>query len=207
MLIPDRNHEQWIRHDSCVWNGPPILRQVVRLRYHYQDCKKLFVNILGIKEAGLSHVVQEFSSVSRENGQPSVHRFEKLCFTLARFVSQSHGLTTVQLARIQYAPVFPILQSRDDSQEDSGIFWRSIRDGGWYIPDRITLESVFRGRIGMLEMSVKSVKTLQHLFTALGCKTMFLSECVREVVEPRGNSIRDLPIERDLETRLEHIYQ
>jgi hypothetical protein len=149
--------------------------------------------------------VHEFCSESRGNRQPAVQRFEKLCSTLARFVSQSRGLTTNQLARIRDAPVFPVLQSRDGSQEDSGILWRSIRDGAWYIPDRITLESVFRGRIGILEMSVKSAKTLQPLFTALGCKTMFLSECVREVVEPRGNSIRDLPIERDLKTRLEHI--
>lgn len=207
MLVADGSRKQWIQHDSCVWKAPPILRQVVRLYSHYRDCEKLFVKVLGVKAAGLNHVVHEFCSEFRGKRQPAVQRFEKLCFTLAQFVSKSSGLTTSQLARIRDARVFPVLQSRDDLQEESGMLWRSIRDGAWYIPDRITLQNVFRGRIGLLDISVESARNLQRLFRALGCTTMLLSHCVQETVEPRGNSIRDLLIEKDLKTRLEHISQ
>lgn len=206
VLIPEANNKHWMGHETCVWTAPSILQHVVRLRSYYKDCEELFVTVLGVKAADLRHVVHEFCCVFEGNREPAVERFEKICSTLARFLSRSRSLAPSHLALVRNARVFPILSSRDNSQESS-LLWRSIQDGDWYIPDRITLENVFRGRVGLLDISVKSVGTLQDLFKALGCTTMLLSHCVQETVEPRGNSIRELVMEKELKTRLEHISQ
>ncbi len=214
MLIPDGSRSQWkwIRHDLCLWNAPPLLRQVIRLRPHYQDCENLFTKVLGIKQASLDEVVHEFCSESRGNKKSALQRFEKLLLMLADFLSKSgRGLTVSELARIRTASVFPVLQKGEVSQEDPVIVWRSIRDGGWYIPDKIMLENLFRGKIDMLGMSVrlliKSSRLLGALFTALGCTTMLVSSSVRQTIELRGNIVRDLQMETDLKIRVEHISQ
>ena len=141
-----------------------------------------------------------------------MQRFEKLLLMLADFLSKSgRGLTVSELARIQTASVFPVLLKREVSQEDPVIVWRSIRDGGWYIPDKIMLENLFRRKIDMLDMSVrlliKSIRLLGALFTALGCTTMLVSSSVRQTIELRGNIVRDLQMETDLKIRVEHISQ
>lgn len=196
-----------MQHDSCVWKAPSILRFVITLRSYYRDCKRLFVTVLKVKEAGLSHVLHDFCCTFEGNQQRAVQRFEKICSELARFRPRRRDLDPNQLKSIRRARVFPILPSGDNAQKDSGLRWRSIRDGGWYIPDKITLESVFRGKIGLLNIPVKSVGNLQDLFSALDCTSLLLSNCVRETVEPRGNPIRDVVMEKELKTRLEHISQ
>jgi hypothetical protein len=207
VLIPEKNHRRWVLHDSCVWKAPSILRHVVRLSSYYRDCEKLFVTVLKVKAAGLAQVVHEFCCTFEGNQERAVQRFEEICSTLAGLLSQNRALTPNQLELIRRARAFPISPSRDNAQEKSGLLWRSIQDGGWYIPDKITLENVFRGRISLLDIPVKSVGALQELFRALGCTSLLLSQCVRETVEPRGNSIRDLGVENELDTRLEHISQ
>ncbi|KAB5583473.1 hypothetical protein GE09DRAFT_302763 [Coniochaeta sp. 2T2.1] len=205
VLIPDGSRKQWILHDSCVWTAPPLLRHVVKLGPHYPDCARLFVNVLGVKEATLDHVVDEFCSEFRGNKKTAVQRFGKMCRMLARFMSRNGGLSYSQRARIRSAPVFPVLQDRDALRESSNILWCSAEDEGWYIPDKITLEELFRGKVGMLEISVKSAKDLEPLFKDLGCATIFLSRCVRETVKPQGEITRDVSTETDLTTRLQYI--
>ncbi|RYP37876.1 hypothetical protein DL767_002748 [Monosporascus sp. MG133] len=116
-------------------------------------------------------------------------------------------LSDKQINRIQSAPVFPILEQGDGSEEESGIALRSVYDTDWYIPDSATLEAAFRDKVDMLSLPVKSVRMLRGLFEGLGCEDMFLSIAVEETVEPSGMCIRDMPREDNLKTRLRYISQ
>ncbi|RYP11238.1 hypothetical protein DL764_000194 [Monosporascus ibericus] len=109
--------------------------------------------------------------------------------------------------RIQPAPVFPILEKGDDSQEESGIALRSVDDTDWYIPDSAALETAFRDKVNMLSLPVKSVRMQRRLFEDLGCEDKFLSSAVEETVEPNGMCIRDRLREDNLKTRLKYISQ
>lgn len=216
VLIPGGKRPRWIRHDRCVWTAPSLLEQVDKIRPYYPDCERLFTQVLGVKSASLDDVVHEFCS-SKGKGKVAVRLFEKFLLLLADFVSKSsRGLTEHQLKRIRTSPVFPIIacqQKVDDASQESStpVAWHSISRGGWNIPDDIVLERVFRGKVCMLDISVwsiiKSAERLKPLFVALGCTEMLLSISVRQTVELDGEEERDLPMEREVRTRVEHLSQ
>ncbi|KAK4140599.1 uncharacterized protein C8A04DRAFT_39752 [Dichotomopilus funicola] len=217
VLIPDGEHSGWICHDRCVWNAPPLLQQVVRLRPYYQDCERLFTQILEVRPASLGEVVHEFcsSESNRGNEKSAVQRFEKLLLLLADFESKGPPwLCKEELMRIRAAPVFPVIwhqQKVDDAPQDNpaAIMWRSMDEGGWNIPDDIFLESLFRGMVYMLGMPVRSIiksaDRLKELFVALGCTEMLLSVSVEQTVELDGDKVRALSVERELKIRVQHL--
>ncbi|RYP69608.1 hypothetical protein DL770_008214 [Monosporascus sp. CRB-9-2] len=135
-------------------------------------------------------------------------RMDGACSLEASHQAQSPlHLSGKQIDRIQSAPVFPILEQRNGSKEESGIALRSVDDADWYIPDSATLETAFRGKVDMLSLPVKSARMLRGLFEDLGCKDMFLSSAVEETVEPSGTCICDRLREDNLKTRLGYISQ
>jgi len=196
---------KWIGHDTCVWTAPAPLKQVIRLKSRYKDCKTLFHDFLGVEPAGIGHVVDEFCSLSNESCQDPVLRCEELLSLLNSFLTKGSQLDDGEIERIRFARAFPVLNASDASQAEPNIVLRSLYDGGWYIPDRTTLESAFRGKVDLLNLSVKSVQFLNCVFKELCCEAKALSSAVKETVEIRGEKIRDVSKEQDLEIRLKYI--
>ncbi|RYO93890.1 hypothetical protein DL762_000845 [Monosporascus cannonballus] len=205
LVFVNKPKPKWLSHEACVWTAHALLKQVIKLKTHYRDCKNLFRSFLGVESAGTKHVVDEFCSTSDDDDE-TAQRFEKLFSLLGDFHSSKSSLSDEQIERVQSAPVFPILEKGDGSQEESGIALRSMDDMDWYIPDSATLETAFRGKVDMLSLPVKSVRMLRGLFEDLDCKNMFLSSAV-ETVEPSGTCIRDRLGEDNLKTRLRYISQ
>lgn len=196
---------RWQSHNTCVWTAPVPLKQVIDLAIHYRDCRTLFRDILKVRPASTKHVVDEFCSISKASNQ-AVQRFKEMFLLLGDYHDKSH-INVRQYNMIQSAPVFPILEKTGDSQEEPNVVMRSIRDKDWYIPDNATLYSAFRGKIDMLNLSVKLVREFRSLFTDLHCEEVLLSSAVKEEVESNGMSVRDELREISLETRLKYISQ
>ena len=203
LVFINKPKPRWVNHKSCVWAAPTLLKQVIKLKVVYGDCKKLFCDFLGVKVAGTKHFVDELCSISDEDDQ-AVSRFQEL---FSWFQYYKHDLDDKQIQRIKSASIFPVLDKEDDSLDVFCFSFRSVDDGDWYIPDRATLESAFRGKVDILSLPVKSVMMLRDIFEKLGCEDMFLSSAIEETVEPRGTSIRDKAREVDLKTRLKYISQ
>lgn len=165
----------------------------------------MFCDFLGVEPAGIRYVVDEFCSLSNGCFEDLVQRCEELLLLLNGFLTKGSELDDREIGRIATAHLFPVLEASDASQAEPNIVWRSLDVGGWYIPDRTTLQSAFRGKVDLLNLSVKSVQSLDCVFKELGCEDMLLSSAVEETVEPRGTSIRDMLKEQDLKTRLKHI--
>jgi hypothetical protein len=185
---------RWMEHSSCVWTASTHLKRVVRL-VRYKDCRTLFCDYLGVRPAGIQHVVDETSSIADEDPENLVRRFEALFLLLSEFHFTGPQLTDMQRLKIRAATVFPVLAASETYSE-----LRSLEDGDWYIPNITTLQSAFCGRVDLLALSVPSVQPLLVLLEELDCEDMSLSNCVTQRVEPRGNKIRDLRTEKDLKT-------
>lgn len=134
-----------------------------------------------------------------------MQRCEELLSLLNSFLTKGSRLDDREVRSIATARAFPVLEASDASQAEPNIVSRSLDGGGWYIPDRTTLESAFRGKVDLLNLSVKSVRSLNCVFKELDCEDMVLSSAVEETAEPRGPSIRDMLKEQDLKTRLKYI--
>ena len=197
----------WVSHRDCVWSADRPLKQVMRLKSLYNDCRILFRQYLGVKVADVRHVVDELCSLANETCAKPTSRFEEL-FTLLD-QSSSHGakITDEQVTKIRAAPCFPLIVAGQTSREAADIELRSVEDGDWYIPDKTPLQAVFYPKVDLLSLSVKQVQSLAGLFERLKCRDMFLSSAVEESVKPSGERIKDILTESDLHTRLRYISQ
>ena len=179
------------------------MKQVIRLKSRYKDCRTLFRNFLGVKPAGIGHVVNEFCSLSNARCKDPAQRCAGLLSLLWRFLTKGSQLDDGEIWRIARTNAFPVLEATATPQVEPQL--RSLDSGGWYIPDKTTLKSAFTGKVDLLNLSVKSVQSFVGVFEQLGYEKMTLSSVVEEIVKPRGEKIRDKAKEKDLKTRLKHI--
>lgn len=196
---------EWLSHTSCVWDAPDSLKRVAKLRDRYSNCKRLFRSTLGVGNADTGHIVDELCSLSDE-ADVAVQRFEELFSLLGRYNAQHSKLNRGHIQRIRDAAVFPVMKG-NYIDEEARISFRSMYNGGWYVPDKTTLERAFRGKVAMLNLPAKLVRTLRGLFEDLDYNCMFLSSVIKETTETRGTSIRDMCWEGDLKIRLKYISQ
>lgn len=114
--------------------------------------------------------------------------------------------TTSQFMRLMFARIFPVIKADSTYNEAlPRIVYRALKDPDWYIPDRLTLESAFRGRIDLLNLPVKAVQSYSCFFSRLKCHTLYLSHVIIEAVEAQGLKVRDMVKEGELNTRLKYI--
>lgn len=206
LVFVSKPKRKWLSHTACVWDAPHPLNRVTKLKSRYRNSKQLFCSILGVADAGTGHIVDELCSLPDE-GDLAVRRFEELFSLLGRYKSQHSELSRRQIQRIKDATVFPVINQGNDTHEQSSISMHSMHSGGWYVPDKATLERAFRGKVAMLSLPVKLVRASSDLFEDLGYDHMFLSSVIEETTEMRGTSIRDIRREGDLQTRLKYISQ
>ncbi|KAH7013105.1 hypothetical protein EDB80DRAFT_607184 [Ilyonectria destructans] len=202
-----RPQPQWVKRSSCVWNAPAVLKQVTRLATRYSDCQKLFCDYLGVESANIKDVVDELCTIPEGPSEGIVQRCEELLTTLKGFLTLESEFTATQFLRVRHARVFPVLNAEHLTQpaSESEVHLKSLQDLDWYIPDLLTLESAFRGKVDLLKFSVKSVTGLKSVFSKLRCQNLYLSSVVEETVMPQGLEVRDLMREQDLMTRLPYI--
>lgn len=158
LVFVTKPKRRWLSRNDCVWAAPSALKQVIRLKGHYQDCEMLFCQGLGVKPADTAHVVNELCFGSDEDGW-STQRFKDPFSALGKYSSR---LDQDHIERIRSAFVFSILEKDDDSRKQSGVAFCSIDNEDWYIPDRGILESSFRGEIDILSLPAISQDETPH---------------------------------------------
>lgn len=206
MFVPNPK-PRWLSHKECVWTANKLLTRVTKLRTHYRNCEGLFHSLLKVQEAGIQHVVDEFCKPTSTEDHNIEQHFKGMLSLLANS-HRSSRLTHDQIRKIRSASAFPILAKRFTPVEGvSRIQMRSLRDKGWYIPDIVTFESAFRGKIHMLAFPVQSTRALKGLFRDFGCAQEFLSAAVTQTVTPDGITVRDVCEEQNLRQRLRYIFR
>lgn len=205
MFVPNPK-PRWLSHKDCVWTANKLLPRVTKLKTYYRNCENLFHFLLEVEEAGIQHIVDEFCEpISTEDHSIEQH-FKGMLSLLANF--HRSCLTDDRIRKICSASAFPILAKGFTSAEGfSRIEMRSLHDKGWYIPDIVTLESAFRGKIDMLALPVQSTRVLKSLFEVLGCEQEFLSAAVTRAVTPDGIPVRNVCEEQNLRQRLGYIFR
>ncbi|KAJ4179707.1 hypothetical protein NW755_012264 [Fusarium falciforme] len=203
LVFVARPHPEWITHGSCVWSAPSALKQVTRLSNRYGDCRKLFCNILGIGPASIENVADELCLLQEETSEGMAKRCEELLTMLSERLTAGSELPVTHYLRILHAKVFPIVRAAH-ADAKSEIILRSLHNADWYIPDRLTLEAAFRGKVNILNFSVRVVNVLDCFFSRMNSRSKYLSSAIEETVEPRGTSIHDMSTERDLKIRVQY---
>ncbi|KAM6516418.1 hypothetical protein FALCPG4_014601 [Fusarium falciforme] len=203
LVFVARPHPEWVTHASCVWSAPSSLKQVTKLSNRYGDCRKLFCNILGVGPASIENVADELCLLQEETSDGMAERCEELLAMLSERLTAGSELPVTHYLRILHAKVFPVVRTQHPDTK-SEMLLRSLHDADWYIPDRLTLEAAFRGKVNILNFPVRVVNLLDSFFSKMNSRNKYLSSAIEETVEPRGTSIHDMSTERDLKIRVQY---
>ncbi|RSM01630.1 hypothetical protein CDV31_011271 [Fusarium ambrosium] len=203
LVFVARPHPEWVKHGSCVWSAPSSLKQVTKLSNRYGDCRKLFCNILGVGPASIENVADELCLLQEETSDGTAERCEELLTMLSERLTSGSEFPVTHYLRILHAKVFSVVKATHGDVK-SEVVLRSLHDADWYIPDRLTLEAAFRGKVDMLKFSVRVVNLLDSFFSRMNSRNKYLSVAIQETVEPRGSPIHDMSTERDLKIRVEY---
>lgn len=193
---------KWVRHDSCVWTASPALRNVTRLDTRFSDCRALFHDCLGVPAASIRHVVDEICLLRDATEENHCWELLKL---LSSFFADGATLSASELQRLKATRIFPISRvGADSSVQNAGTTTdlRAVNDTSWYIPDNTILSAAFETRVDLLAFKVAKVQSILDIFGKLGCEEKLLSRAVRETVQQRGERIRDLLKEGQINRRV-----
>jgi hypothetical protein len=204
VFIP-KPQPKWLSHKDCVWTAHKLLTRVTKLKTYYRNCESLFYSLLEVKEAGTQDVVDEFCKPTSKDDDNVEQHFKAMLSLLSKYHRKS-SLTDDQIRRICSASVFPILAKGFTPVEGlRRIEMRSLHDKNWYIPDIVTFEAEFRGKVDMLALQVQPTRELKGLLEDLWCEEEFLSEAVTRTIRPDGITVRNVLEEQDLRKRLTYI--
>lgn len=207
LVFVPKSKPKWRSHKDCVWTAHKLLTRVTKLKTYYRNCETLFHSLLGVKEAGTQHVVDEFCRPTSKDDENIEQHFRVMLSLLAKFHRRSI-LTEDQIRKIRSVSCFPILTKRFTPGESiSRIEMRSLREKNWYIPDIVTFESAFRGKIDMLALPVQSARAMIDVFEDFRCEEKFLSKAVTRDVTPDGMTVRNVCGEQDLRKRLRYVFR
>lgn len=202
-MLVARPHPEWVTHASCVWSAPSALKQVTKLSSRYAGCRKLFCDILGVGPASIENVADELCLLHEETSDGMAERCEELLTMLSERLTAGFRLPATHYLRILHAKVFPVVRTLH-SDTNSEMLLRSLHDADWYIPDRLTLEAAFRGKVNILNFPVRVANRLDCFFSTMNSRNKYLSSAIEETVEPRGMSIHDISTERELKIRVQY---
>ncbi|KAI8712978.1 DUF3883 domain-containing protein [Fusarium sp. LHS14.1] len=203
LVFVARPNPEWVTHASCVWSAPSALKQVTKLSNRYGDCRRLFCNILGVGPASIENVADELCLLHEETSDGMAERCEELLTMLSERLTAGSELPVTHYLRILHAKVFPVVTATHVDAKSKMVL-RSLHDADWYIPDRLTLEAAFRGKVNILNFPVKVVNVLDSFFSRMNSRSKYLSSAIEETVEPRGAKIQDMSAERDLKIRVQY---
>lgn len=147
----------------------------------YPENRRLFCDILGIRDANLDHLVSEAARFSRADGLPY---FIELLQEVEKFIQDDTPESSLRPLRQSY--IFPVRHA----SASSGFNFLSRVDSlsEWFITDCTHLEKSFRGKVPMLAFSVGDIGRIKRLLQMIGAEHRKLSHAAQGNAETVGNS-------------------
>lgn len=179
-----------------MWEGPPCLTKYFILSKHYPDCNSLFVTRLEVKNANITHVIEQILHFASEEETPS-DRFKETLLVLNEYISRSDKMPD-SLAKLKGKEIIPVARKSPDGYEHK--FMDHDTDL-WYLADKPSLQASFEEDVWLADFTVSEVRNLSPLISALGLEDYILSKAVEEEMESRGEPIFDQARTMDLRKR------
>jgi hypothetical protein len=154
---------------SCVWDGPDCLKQTPRLFVRYPQHRKLFWNLLGIRDADLSTLATEAQQLSITD--PLTH-ISDLLITISRYLGIYKNQDVFPFA--SYA-MFPVQSKRLGSTQASIDLRTASNSDEWYIADLERLGRSFNGKLDLLAIDQGTRDKIKPLIEALQMEDRLLS--------------------------------
>jgi hypothetical protein len=197
-LIFDAKKKRWKKFTQCLWQAPSCLESVCSLSGMYSDCRTLFVDRLGLRNASLIDVVDELLNLSV---LCSLERRKELILMLNGYLGKNSSHLE-QIQKMKGKHIIPVRKNSESGEEQKFV---SFDEDGWYLADRPSLQESFSGMIWLSDFTIQEVRSLGPLIEAMGLRDQRLSQAVEEDTECIGDPIRDEEQTRALRQRASYL--
>jgi hypothetical protein len=182
IFIPSSSFDEpakWVTPSSCVWDGPKCLRTIHVLKDLYPQNHRLFCTILGVEDAKLATLIEEFRWMSTSWGLDYVL---SLFLEVTKMLKDNNAVGVP--AEIRDNVLFPIRRVGSLTGVD---FYIRANDGDeWFIADCSHFHRSFAGKIPLLALDVADVGRLKRLIQKAGIDNRRLSIVANGKAETYG---------------------
>lgn len=170
--------------NCCLWEGPDFLRLSYCLKDIYPSNRRLFCDILGVKDVRIENLVNEVAKFQRGT---DLSYMSRIFLEMEKFLQKDSRALEPHVARLRGQRIYPTRNNELDrgySQLQYGNPWSNYQ---WFIADRRHLNESFRGKVQLLAFSVEQIIQMPYLLRALGCDGRRLSKAAKSVPVTKGS--------------------
>ena len=181
---------RWNSLSRCRWKGPPIgknsrgLRTFDGLKDLYPENRRLFCDILGIRDVSLKDLVHEAKYWAVEDSLDHItglfHTMEKL---LEDESTPSYHRNLHELSKHK---IFPVSKNWNLDTDQVSALQDSALSTEWFIADTAPFRTIFAGVVPLLDISVDKLPEMDQVLENLGLKVRFLSKRAESVPRTQG---------------------
>ncbi|KXH30602.1 hypothetical protein CNYM01_06505 [Colletotrichum nymphaeae SA-01] len=142
----------WVPLSACVWESPSCLQNTLALAEYYPKCANFFQRKLGVKNAGITQLVDELDRLHYMPDSSRDHPLLKeIILTLSahsKQVQPGRESDDVLQGIVKFLKVFPVISTAKSLGESPNTVYKSIGED-WYIADRGVLRRTFIGKLSL----------------------------------------------------------
>ncbi|RFU27993.1 hypothetical protein B7463_g8347, partial [Scytalidium lignicola] len=168
----------WLSPNKCVWEGPDSLLQTPRLEKFYEDCKKLFQDVLEVKDADPERLLNEIETC-RPTALPDILAL----FQNAEMMMKKNGQNKIKGVEKSWA-IFPVYNLSSKPGQFHLTHWYD--HSAWWIADNMELRESAGSKIPLLAFDYIDILRMPYIVDAFNLETRMLSTMAEKKYEHEG---------------------
>lgn len=181
---------QWVSLAQCRWKGPPIEKDTKDFRTFnvlkdiYPENKRLFCDILGVRNATLDDLVFEARKFAVGD---SLAHITSMFHSMEKFLEEENaGYYNANLYNLQAYEIFPVSKNWNLDTDRVSAMQNGLTPSEWFIADTATFRTIFAGIVPLLDIKVDHLAQMDQLLGKFGLKSRFLTEQAKSVPKIQG---------------------
>lgn len=161
------------------------LRTFESLDAIYPGHKRLFWEILGVREATLNDLVEE---VKQFQIGDSLKQITTILHKMEKMMEEDSNVSRTSLQALRYSRAFPITNPKNREKESERV--TTLKNVStvpeWFVADTAKLRTTFAGVVPLLDIKVDDQTQMDQVLTQLHMKPRFFSNAATSKPKVKG---------------------
>jgi hypothetical protein len=150
----------------------------------YPSNKRLFCEILGVRDATLQDFIHETKYFQAGD---SLAHITALFHTLGKLLEEDDTASNrARFTNLRTVSMFPVSKNWKQEMHQVSALETSSAGSEWFIADTTPLRTTFAGIVPLLDIKVDDLGAMDQILEIMGLKNRFLSKCASSIPTTEG---------------------
>lgn len=197
IAVCERDSLSWVALDKCMWEAPGSLLDITPLAKVYHEFEDLFTGTLGL-ESATAYDIAERLDLNADNIE-KIENTRDLLISLSLLIPGQETLGGFPIEQLRRIAIFPV------RRVDGRLALGTADDDTWFIADNRRQQSLFQGKVALLDFTIQEISQLMPLFTLLGITRRTLTGSVVDDMVIPGTRKFLAELSADLRSKAKYI--